>query len=355
MAERRRRYSKPALTIVVWLFPLCQHGPPCLAQQPGMLQFQRELPWEQELSGRPVFSPDGKMVACFGLDWFDDPSLPSAIRLWAVDTGIKLLDLKVPGGAHHIHFFWPRSAQSFLRLVGWNSQGSRSASLTTELITDAAGHEIQVSPDGTRLASTAGKFLWMIDLASKKITATKFLEDSSNFGPRPMAFSPNGKLIATAREDRLRVKVHEVELCDTRTLGSNSLLRDDAAPVASLSYSPDGLHLAIGDSNGGVTIWDASPVKRKRKVSFLRDPHTKTICDVVFSPDGKLLGVGGTGTALLLRVDTLEVVDTIKGHGGFTPAFSPDGSLLLTGNWPYMRGHDIRLWRVQTVGKQIPN
>ena len=225
-------------------------------------------------------------------------------------------------------------------------------SLKTEVIPDAPGLEIRISPDGSWLAGAAGKFVWRVDLTSKKITATKVLEDPMDIVPCPIAFSPNGKVIAIACQARLRVKVHEVELCDTRNLGSFAVLRDDAPPPTSLSYSPDGSLSAIGDRGGDVAIWDVGAAKRKRRVSVFTNPGSRTISDLVFSPHGKLLGIGGIGTALLLKVDTLEVVDRVKGQGGFTLAFSPDGKTLLTGNSPFMDGlHDIRLWRVGQPGK----
>ena len=347
MARRLGRWLKAALSLLAWLLPLSQCNSRSSAEPPGVLQFERALQWDQKRSGRLVFAPDGKTVAGYGLDWIDDPSLASSLRLWSVSSGMTVHDLNVAGAYITSIAFGHDGLSLFSGSWDGTVRVHDLRTLKTEVIPDAGGQEIRISPDGTWLAGTAANFVWRADLASKKTTATRVLEHPMDVFPCPIALSHNGKVIAIACQARFRVKVNEVALCDARNLASFAFLRNDASPVTSLSYSPDGSLLAIGDRDGGVAIWDGNTVKRKRKVGVFTDPGSKTVGDVVFSPDGKLLGVGGIGTALLLSVDTLEVVDRVKGQGGFTLAFSPDGRLLLTGNSPFMDGrHDIRLWRV---------
>ena len=116
--------------------------------------------------------------------------------------------------------------------------------------------------------------------------------------------------------------------------------------MTTLSYSPDGSLLAAGGDDGTVVIWDVNARRRRRKLKVLADPNCEWLAEVVFSPDGKLLGVGGTGAAFLLNADTLEVVDKIRGQGTFTLAFSPDGKLLLTSSSFIPQGQETKLWKV---------
>lgn len=331
---------------LLWLLMLPPWKPLESAQRSGVLHLDKTLQWEQKYVAPFAFAPDGKMVAACGMDWVDDFSLPSVLRLWSVHSGEKVLDLTIPG-AKIISIAFGRDGQ---RLFTGSYDGVVRMhdlhTLKAEIIPGALGQAVTISPDGTLLAISAGQVVRMVDLASNKIIATKRMEDALNVVPCPIAFSPDGKVVAIAREDRLRVQVHEIELCHPRTLDCITLLRDEAPAVTTLSYSPDGSILAAGADDGTVVIWDVKALKRRQKLNVLTESHTKGLAEVVFAPAGMLLGVGGTGIALLLKVDTLEVVDKIKGKGVFTLAFSKDGKLLLTSSSFIMQGHETRLWKV---------
>jgi WD40 repeat protein len=77
--------------------------------------------------------------------------------------------------------------------------------------------------------------------------------------------------------------------------------RCGARPVTwAVAISPDGGSLACGNFNS-VPIWDitdpARPVRR------LEPKLTGTAYDLAFSPDGRVLAVGGTGLALWSTAD----------------------------------------------------
>jgi WD40 repeat protein len=264
--------------------------------------------------------------------------------LWNVDSGEKILDLSVPG-AKIISIAFSRDGQK-LYSGSWDGtvRIHDLRSLKTELIPDALGQGVIVSPDGTWLATQAESNVQIVDLASKKITATQEVALSPVSGL--MAFSPDGKAIAIARKDRLRANVCEVELCDPRNLHRVTVLREDARAAESLAYSPDGSLLATGGDDGAVVIWDVKANKQTRKVRIFTDPGARWIADVFFSPNGKLLGVAGDGGVWLLRVDSLEAVGKIKGQGMFTAAFSADGKLLLTNRTVDLHWHETKLWKV---------
>ncbi len=349
MAHEASLFPRFAVGLLVWVFLLLQGKPSPSTEPPDRLQLDKALQWDEKLVASLIFAPDGKTVAGCGLDWVDDPSHPAAIRLWNVDSGKEILDLGVPG-AKIISIAYGKDGQ---RLFSGSFDGvvriHDLRSSRTEIVPDAAGQVVVMSPGGDQLAVSGGQTVQLVNVASKKITATRRLEESLDFAACPMAFSPNGKVVAIARQDRLRAKVYEVELCNSRNLNPIRILRDTSRSVVGvLNYSPDGSLLATGGDDGNLIVWDVNNMMQKKKVNVAADANSKGVVNVEFSPDGKRLGIGVSGAALLLRVDTLEVVETIKGSGLFTTvAFSADGGHLLTSCSDAALRREIRLWRIR--------
>jgi RNA polymerase sigma factor (sigma-70 family) len=125
---------------------------------------------------------------------------------------------------------------------------------------------------------------------------------------------------------------------------------------SALAVSSDGSHLAIGDGNGGVYLWDlAGP----RLTATLRRAtggvNANGVESLAFSPDGKTLAAGlGTGQIIVLDVASGQATATLDdgyGQGGVDGlAFSPDGKTLATGTQggPGL----VILWNVAT-GLQV--
>jgi WD40 repeat protein len=349
MVHEGSPFPRLAVGLLAWFFLLSQGKPLPSAEPPGKLQLDKVLHWDEKFVAPLIFAPDGKTVAGCSLDWVDDPSHPAVLRLWNVDSGKKILDLSIPG-VEIISIAYGKDGQ---RLFSGSFDGvvriHDLRSSRTEIVRDAVGQVVVMSPGGDQLAVSAGQTVQMVDLASKKITATRGLVEALDIAPCPMAFSPNGKVFAVARQDRLRAKEYEVQLWNSRNLNPIGILRDTSRSVVGvLNYSPDGSLLATGGDDGTLVVWDVNAKAQRKKVNVSADANSKGVFDVEFSPDGKLLGVGVTGAALLLRVDTLEVVDTIKGSGAFTTvAFSADGGHLLTScSHAALRRCEIKLWRV---------
>jgi len=89
-------------------------------------------------------------------------------------------------------------------------------------------------------------------------------------------------------------------------LGSGGLLKGGAhsGSVFDLAFSPDGARLAsVSSVTGGeaptLEVWDVAERRILRREVLRDDPHR-----VVFSPDGRLVGVGlRDGTARLWLLD----------------------------------------------------
>jgi WD40 repeat protein len=225
-----------------------------------------------------------------------------------------------------------------------------------------------------------------------------------------IAYSPDGKLCATASRDRT------ARLWNTATgepVGE-PLQHDD--PVWSVAFSPDASQLLTGSGDpktgsGAARLWEVPTGKpvgpplilRGRcvtRAAFSRDgrailvasdgeahvwragevralPHPGEVVSAALSPDGKTVLTGGVdGTARLWDAATAEPIGAPLDHNppdGLPPghacligaaAFSPDGDLVLTGssvvegiNERPVSG-EARLWRAGTgapLGKPWPH
>ena len=96
------------------------------------------------------------------------------------------------------------------------------------------------------------------------------------------------------------------------------------AKASVLAYSSDGLRLAIGHTDGRVTVWN---IKSAEKVCVL-DAHPKEVHSVqFFLQDSRLITMGKDQRARLWDTKEWKEVGAIEGVA-FSGAVSPDGRLL---------------------------
>ncbi len=197
--------------------------------------------FDKSPSQAAAYSPDGKVLAAVGRLGQKDGRV-GAIRLWDALTGKELRTIQyTPAGAIRrvptALVFTPDSktlltADDTGMVHGWDLANGKQ--LRQEPFAVGARRAIALSPDGT--------FLAFSDERARRVTLTQWRADKLRWSilvDRPvlsMAFSPDGKLLATS-SDEPGVRIWEVEGGRfLRQLPS----RDGSHYVRSVAFSPDG-------------------------------------------------------------------------------------------------------------------
>ncbi len=162
-------------------------------------------------------------------------------------------------------------------------------------------------------------------------------------GPtRALAFSPDGRALASAAWDRY---VRLWDIATGRLLGT---LEAHEGGVTSVAFSPDGSTLASVGADGAVVLWDAARHQVKTKLRG----HSSIVWSLAFSPDGKVLVTGSQDkTVRLWDLGTGQSLATLQGHKApaMSVAFAPDGQTVASGSWDGM----VKVWDVATRSERF--
>ena len=182
---------------------------------------------------------------------------------------------------------------------------------------------VAFSPDGKHIATgdTDG------DVVLWEVGSDEYIYYRSLGGVvQGVAFSPDGRYIA-ADGANVGVRVILMEASSGVEVGRADLV-DEAHGIHSLAYSPDGMHVAIGDDTGRAYLWNVSSGRWGSWTSLPDELYS-----VAFSPNGEYLATGDSdGYAGLWEVSTwwgdvdgLNVRWVDLGGNVKAVAFSPNG------------------------------
>jgi WD40 repeat protein len=257
---------------------------------------------------------------------------------------------------------------------------------------------LSISPDGLLLASAAGESVTLWKLPGGEPTSE--LRFDQRYEMDRVAFSPDGKLLATSNEPTgltpAQVFLWDVSTrqlmgpaisahifafsVDRKTLatdgedGKSVVVRDlrtrrplrpplegPTARLRSITFSPDGRMLAAGGEDHSVVVWDLTD---RRPTGKILVGHRAPVNAVAFNPTTPMLASGsGDGSVIFWDTESWQQIDlplAVAERPVFDLSFSPDGRKVVSNseerlvvwnvfdNFPL--GHELKLENQPTSG-----
>ena len=310
-----------------------------------------------------AFRPDGKTLASAGGDlvirlWDmskeGEPTLlrghSASVRALAFDAEGKTL---ASTGRDKTVRLWDRDATASRSIINLAGEGMA-------LAFSPQSKSLAVATSATTGPNPAPGLIRQFDPATGRTRPRMFRGHPSIVWA--LAFSPDGKSLATAGDDR------SVRTWDTLTARAQSVhqggyppgttpdrfLMAHLDPVEAVAIAPGGKAVAVASSTS-VTLWDCPTGAVRRLLTAARShwaPVAGTVLALAYSPDGSILAAGGKDRAVTLwNVEGGRVPATLEGDdfGVITSlAFSPDGKTLAFGS----QDASVTLWDVASKARR---
>ncbi|MGD0166053.1 MAG: WD40 repeat domain-containing protein [Gaiellaceae bacterium] len=304
-----------------------------------VLDRQGRVLWTRHAGGSlagALFTPDGRSVVGGG---------GSTVRIWSVDGGRMLRELSFPDRVTGLDIVArPGSSGTLIvsDLSGVKLVPLDPAQKLRRLSTPGAPMSVRVSSDGRLLAAIVAGAKGQTRVCVFDLENGRLLHVLPGLGPTAIAFSPDGRLLATGGGDRF------ARLWNPR---SGKLLHTlpHEGRVPALSFSPDGRMLATGSGDGATRVWDTRTGVR---LLILAGP-IGAINSVAFSSSGRFLIAGSSDrTARVYEVDNGRELAVLTGDTDSVTAvaMSPDERLALTGS----ADRTARIWDPGVADQLLP-
>ncbi|WP_371627509.1 protein kinase [Streptomyces sp. NBC_01116] len=275
-----------------------------------------------------AYSPDGKRLAI---------TLEDRVTVWDATTNRRLSDLAAENAMGSTAVAFGRGG---LLALGYNRKF-----VLPDFDSDLGGITVWDSRGDTR----------------KPIAQLKSPSESKSLqGMTAVAFSPDGRLVAGARN--AQGAIGKAQVWDVRSekkvadllIGSGMGNRMSAA--RSLAFSPDGKTLAVGwgvELNGGVTLFRTSDWQQARELP-LKETDAFGVTSLAFTPDGRTLA-GSFGGLALWDVPVGRLIARVgtANDGNQTLAVSPDGRTVALGGGGHASAGRVALYDLRTRKQRV--
>jgi WD40 repeat protein len=269
-----------------------------------------------------ALSPDETRLATTGGD--------GRLKIWNLRTGKRLLTITAPSSLCGTAFNPSGTAIAAALCFGgdggaevWDARNGKKL-LTLGGPRYGWAFNVGYSPDGERIVSAGqdGKArVW--DAHSGRLLATLVGHTGWIWAAR---FSPDGGRIGTSSSDGT------ARIWDARTGRELLVLAGHTKNVFDITFSPDGTRVLTGSVDGTARVWDVRPQGARDAATLPAQSGVQGAQVSDYSPDGKLLAVGGGGPtpASLWNPTTGKKLRNLAHDGDvFAAAFSPGGTRIV--------------------------
>jgi WD40 repeat protein len=266
-------------------------------------------------------SPDNALLASGSSD--------ATVRIWNTQTGNELACLRGHRDGVNSVAFSPDgkrivsgSDDKTVRI--WNTH-SHQQELQMKGHTDRV-RAVSFSPDGATVASGSldkTVRIWSVSTGM----CQRILTGHTNW-VFTVAFSPLGNCIASGSLD-MTVRIWKA------STGVQLMRLNNNHGVNSVSFSPDGTHVAVVAGNSPISIWNAQDAANFVDFAVNEEQVFPDQYAIAFSPDGTLLALGlRYGPVCIWDSTTGEQLVKLEGHSAsvWSVVFSPRGDCIYSGS-----------------------
>lgn len=272
-----------------------------------------------------AFSPDGNLVAT--------ASSNKTLKLWIAATGITCNTFDCSENVDSVDFSpdgkFIAFNSDYAEIQIWNIE--KDSWLTTLECAPGGAKTIAFSPNGKLLAS-AGSGVGTIEIwdASNGELLNVLLGHSGSV--RKVAFAPTGEFISSASYD------NTVRLWDTARCATRGKLEESLMDV--ISVSCDSRLVATASEDRVIKVVDSTT----GTVRDVGEHHSGYVTAVTISGDGSLIASASTDATIKLWDTRYDSYSTLEGHSKQVKAlaFSPDGKFIASASLD----HAVRMWNV---------